>query len=79
MEAEFSRLRLLLGVDLTAVLGLELDRWRVAQSTVQTGFVEPVHPAQGGEFEVLEATPGAFAVGAFGLVEPMVDSAIALS
>jgi hypothetical protein len=35
VEGEFSRQRLLLGVDVMVVLGLELDRWHVPGGAVQ--------------------------------------------
>jgi hypothetical protein len=60
----------LLGVDVTVVVGLELDWWDVADGAVQPGLVEPVHPAQGGELEVVDASPGPFVADALGLVEP---------
>jgi hypothetical protein len=76
VEAEFSRQRLLSGVDLTVVLGLVLDGWDVLQAAVEPVVVEPVHPAERGEFEVVDAAPGPFPLGAFGLVEP--DQALRL-
>jgi hypothetical protein len=46
VEGEFSRQRLLLGVDVMVVLGLEFDRWHVPGGAVQAGGVEPVDPVQ---------------------------------
>ncbi len=37
MEARFSQQRLLLGVDLTVVLDLELDRWDMADLALVRG------------------------------------------
>jgi hypothetical protein len=51
VETEFSRQRLLPGRDVTVVLGLVLQRRDVADAAVQAAVVEPVDPAQGGEFE----------------------------
>ena len=45
--------------------------WRDAAEFVeQAAVVEPVDPFEGGEFEVVEAPPGAFVADQFGLVEP---------
>ena len=54
-------MRLLLGVDLTVVLGFELCRWDVSEAAVQSVLVEPVHPVQGGELEVLNGAERAAA------------------
>jgi len=70
VEAGFSRQRLLLGVDVTVVVVLELDRWAVAEAAVQPGLVEPVDPSERGELEVVYAPSGAFVADALGLVEP---------
>jgi len=61
---------LILGVVVMVVLGLELNRWDVAQRAVEAGVVEPPHPVQGGELEVADASPRAVVADAFGLVQP---------
>lgn len=70
MEGWFSRDLVGSGVDVTVVVGLELDRGDVAEGAVDAGVVEPPHPVQGGEFEVVCSAPRALVVDAFGLVEP---------
>lgn len=55
---------------MTVVRVLVLDWWDVSDAAVQPGLVEPVHSAQGGEFEVVDAALGPFVADAFGLVEP---------
>ena len=57
-------------VDRTVVLGLELDGWDVADAAVQPVLVEPGHPGEGGQLEVLDAAQGAFVAHELGLVEP---------
>lgn len=52
------------------VVVLELDRGDVSDLAVQADLVEPPDPTHGGEFEVVDATPGPFVTDAFGLVEP---------
>lgn len=52
-----SRQRLLRDVEVTVVDGLEFDRWHVVEAAVQPGVVEPVHPAQRGELEVVDGAP----------------------
>ena len=69
MEGGFSQQRVLLGVDLTVVVVLELDRWDVAEAAVEAAVVKPPHPVQGGELKVIRALPGAFVADALGLVE----------
>lgn len=57
-------------------------RWRyVVAVAVQPVLVEPVHPRQRGELEVIDVVPaaGVGAVDTLGLVEPLVVSASALS
>ncbi len=55
---------------LTVVEVFELC-WRdVAEFTEDAAVVEPVDPFEGGEFEIVETTPGAFVANQFGLVEP---------
>lgn len=45
--------------------------WRdVAELAEQAAVVEPVDPFEGGEFEVVDAPPGAFVADQFGLLEP---------
>ncbi len=77
MQGVFSRQRLLLGVVLTVVLGLVLDRGDVSQGGVQPGGVEPVDPVQGGQLEVVDAVPWTVAADEFGLVEA--DQALGLA
>ena len=45
----------------------------VVAVAVEPLLVEPVHPAQGGEFELVDVVPAVCvgSVGAFGLVEPV--------
>jgi len=76
VEGKFSRQRLLLGGDLAVVVLLVLDRWDVADAAVQACLVEPVHPAEGGQLEVVDPAPGAFVADQLGLVEP--DQALGL-
>ena len=52
------------------MLLLDLDRWNVAEGAVQADVVEPVHPGQGGQLEVLDAAPRPVAAGALGFVQP---------
>jgi len=52
--------------------GFELRGWQVPEVAVQAAGVVPVHPAQGGQLEVLDGLPGPTAgrpVDQFGLVE----------
>lgn len=56
----FSRPRLLPRVDLTVAVLLELGGRDVAERTVEAVLVEPVHPVQRGQFEVVDAAPAAF-------------------
>jgi len=70
VEAEFSRQRVLSGVDVTVVVLFELDRGDVSEAAVEPRLVEPVDPAQRGELEVVDASPGSFVADALGLVEP---------
>ena len=61
---------LLARVGLTVVEVFEL-RWRdAAEFLEEAAVVEPVDPFEGGEFEVVDAAPGAFVSNEFGLVEP---------
>jgi hypothetical protein len=39
------------------IAGLELGRWNVSDRAEQPTMIEPVYPAQRGEFDVLEAAP----------------------
>ena len=68
MEAWFSRERLLLGIGLTGVSGLELDGRDVADLAVDAYVVEPPDPVELGEFQVVNATPGSFVSDALGPV-----------
>ena len=70
MEAEFSRQRLLDGLVVTVIRGLVLDRRDVADHGVQAVVVEPVDPAQGGQFEVVDTAERSVVVDAFGFVGP---------
>lgn len=51
----------------------ELGRWDVIAVAVEAVLVEPVHPRQGGELELVDAVPavGVGPVDALGLVEPV--------
>src|SRR3954451_24661930 len=69
MEARFCRDVLDEAGDRTVVVVLVLDRWDVADGAVQPAVVEPVDVLQGGQFDVVEAAPGAAAADEFGLVE----------
>ena len=60
MEAGFPQQRVLLGVDLTVVGVLELDGGDVADLAMDADVVEPPHPVQGGELEVVDPTPRSF-------------------
>ena len=40
----------------------ELDGWLVAAVAVEAFVVEPVHPGEGGEFEVADVVPGSWGV-----------------
>jgi hypothetical protein len=50
-----------------------LGWWHVAAVAVEPVFVEPVHPGEGGEFELVDVVPavGVGPVDALGLVEPV--------
>jgi hypothetical protein len=65
----FCRQRLLGGRVVTVVHVFALDGRHVADLGVQAVVVEPVHPAQRGELEVVEAAPGAVVADTLGLVE----------
>ena len=54
---------------MTVVEVFELRRWDAAEVVEDGAVVEPVDPFEGGEFEVVEAAPGAFVADKFGLVE----------
>jgi hypothetical protein len=58
-----------LGVELTVVVVLELDRGDVADLAVEADLVEPTDPAHGGEVEVVDTAPGSFMTDALGLAE----------
>jgi hypothetical protein len=55
--------------DRTVVGVLELDRRDVAAGAVQPAVVEPIHPLQRRQLDVVEAPPGTAAADEFGLVE----------
>ena len=57
--------------DLFSPAGLELGRRHVTDGFEQSLVVPPMHPAKGGELDVLDGPPGAFAlvVDELGLVE----------
>ena len=67
MEAGFSRQLVLAGVDVTVVVGLVLHGRDVADGGVEAVVVEPPHSVHGGEFDVVDATPGAVVANDFGL------------
>jgi hypothetical protein len=69
VEGEFSRQRLLRGVDLTIVRLFELDWPDLAQCDVQPGVVEPVDPGQGPQLEVVDGADRAFVAHALCLVQ----------
>ena len=60
---------MLLGLDVTVVGVLELDRGDVVDLAVDADLVEPLHPVQGGELKVVDAMPGSVVADALGLVE----------
>jgi hypothetical protein len=55
---------------LTVVLGFVLDGRHVADHGVEAVLVEPVHPVQGAQFQVVDAAPGSFVLDEFAFVEP---------
>ena len=69
------------GRDVLTVVDVFKLCWRdVAELAEQATVVEPVDPFEGGEFEVVEAPPGALVANQFGLVETAnIVSARALS
>lgn len=69
-ESEFSRQRLLHGDVLTVVLLLELDRGDVPEAAAQPVVVEQCTRVQGGEPEVVDASPRSLALDHLVLVEP---------
>ena len=61
----------LVGWDVLTVVEIFELCWRdVAELAEQAAVVEPVDPFEGGEFEVVEAPPGALVANQFGLVGP---------
>ena len=52
------------------VIDLIKSGMSVAEFAEQAAVVEPVDPFEGGEFEVVEAPPGALVANQFGLVGP---------
>ena len=69
MEGEFSQRWLVLGVDLTVVLVLLLDGCEAPDRGVQPVLVEPVHPGQRRQLEVVGVAERAVDLDALGLVE----------
>ena len=70
VEGRLSRELLLHGDDLTSVeLGLNFGRRAVLQRGMDPHVIEPIDPAEGGEFEIVSAFPGSFPVDELGLVE----------
>ena len=70
MEGRLSRELLLHGDDLTSVeLGFNFGRRAVAQRGMDAHVIEPIDPAQGGEFKIISTFPGSFPVDEAGLVE----------
>ena len=69
MEGEFSQCRLALGVHFTVVLVFFLDGCEVVDRGVQPVVVEPVHPGQRGQFELIGGAERAIDLYAFGLVK----------
>ena len=60
------------GLLLIVVDGFELGGWHVVAVRVQPVVVEPVDPAEGGEFELVDVVPAVVGVGpvdALGIVE----------
>src|SRR5680860_657042 len=47
------------GLRLQIVGGLELDRWDIVEGAVQALMIEPVHPPEGGQLDVVDTSPGA--------------------
>jgi hypothetical protein len=58
---------------------LDLDRCQVVDGFVGSFGVEPGDPVQRVEFDVFKVAPGSFGADEFGLVDPDLDSARALS
>ena len=54
---------------MTIVLFLELCRWDVADRLEKAAMVEPVHPFQRRELDVVEALPGSLFADQLGLEE----------
>ncbi len=48
----------LVGLLVVMVGGLELDRWDVVEGAVKPLSVEPVHPPERDELDVIDAAPG---------------------
>ncbi len=61
---------------MTVEVLLVLDRWDVSEGAVEAVLVEPVHPVQGRQLEVVDAAPGSLVADALELVEP--DQALGL-
>lgn len=59
----------MVGVLVSVVGALELDRWQVAVVLQQAAVVEPVDPFGGGEFDLLDGAPGPAGTDDLGLVQ----------
>jgi hypothetical protein len=57
------------GFEPTVVGGLELRRWDIVESSVQLAGVEPVHPPEGGQLNVVDVAPRPAPADELGLVE----------
>lgn len=55
---------------MTVVVVLESDRGRVRDGAVEADLVEPPHPVQGGELDVVDVVPWPLEAEALGFVEP---------
>jgi len=70
VEGVFCRHGVGLWVVVTVVGGLVFDGWDVADLAVAADLVVPPHPVEGGEIEIVDASPRSFVADTFGLVEP---------
>ena len=50
---------------------LELGGWDIAELAVEPLVVEPFHPRERGQFDVLDVAPWSLTADQFGLVEPV--------
>lgn len=69
VEGELSRQRLLSGGVLTVVLVLGFDGCEVSDRGVQPVLVEPMHPGEGCELELIDGSERAVDLDTFVLVE----------